>query len=280
MSGILYLVSTPIGNLEDITFRAVNTLKSVDIIAAEDTRQSLKLLNHFDIKKPVWSYHEHNKRESGKNLINNLLEGKNIALVTDAGTPGISDPGEDLVRLAVENEIPVFAVPGAAAFVYSLVVSGLSTTRFIFEGFLPREGRERKEKLEDLKNEQRTIIFYEAPHRIERTLEDFYEYFGDRKLAICRELTKRHEEIIRTTLSEAVNIYKERDPKGEFVIVLEGKSQEELNKEKQEQLEGISIEDHIRMYMEKGMDKKEATKKVAKERGLSKSEVYKYSIEV
>lgn len=280
MSGTLYLVSTPIGNLEDITFRAVNTLKSVDIIAAEDTRQSLKLLNHFDIKKPVWSYHEHNKRESGKNLINNLLEGKDIALVTDAGTPGISDPGEDIVKLAVENDIPVFAVPGAAAFVYSLVVSGLSTTRFIFEGFLPREGRERREKLEELKNEQRTIIFYEAPHRIEKTLEDFYENFGDRKLAICRELTKRHEEIIRTTLSEAVNIYKEREPKGEFVIVLEGKSQEEIDKEKQEQLEGISIEDHIRMYMEKGMEKKEATKKVAKERGLSKSEVYKYSIDV
>jgi 16S rRNA (cytidine1402-2'-O)-methyltransferase len=280
MIGTLYLVATPIGNLEDITFRAINTLKSVDLIAAEDTRQTLKLLNRFDIKKPLVSYHEHNKRESGQKLIQDLLEGKSIAIVTDAGTPGISDPGEDIVRLAVENEIPVFALPGAAAFVYSLIVSGLSTSRFIFEGFLPRENKDKRERLDELKNEQRTIIFYEAPHRLIKTLTDIFENLGDRKIAICRELTKKHEEIIRCTLSESLEIYKTREPKGEYVLVLQGKSRSEIEQEKQAQYENISIEEHIKMYINQGNNKKDAMKMVAKERGLTKSEVYKHSLDI
>lgn len=280
MAGIIYFVSTPIGNLKDITIRALETLESVDIIAAEDTRQTLKLLNHYDIKKPLISYHEHNKRESGEKIIKEVLNGKDIALVTDAGTPGISDPGEALVNLAVENGIEIYLTPGPAAFVYGLVVSGLSTSRFVFEGFLPVEKKERKERLENIKDEEKTIIFYEAPHKLQRTLKDMCQYLGDRKIALCRELTKRYEEIIRTTLFEALAMYEDKKPLGEFVLVVEGKKKEEIDKERAAKYEGITIEEHIKMYIDLGMDKKEAIKKVAKERNLSKSDVYKHSIDI
>lgn len=280
MAGIIYFVSTPIGNLKDITIRALETLESVDIIAAEDTRQTLKLLNHYNIKKPLISYHEHNKRESGEKIIKEVLNGKDIALVTDAGTPGISDPGEALVNLAVENGIEIYLTPGPAAFVYGLVVSGLSTSRFVFEGFLPVEKKERKERLENIKDEEKTIIFYEAPHKLQRTLKDMCQYLGDRKIALCRELTKRYEEIIRTTLFEALAMYEDKKPLGEFVLVVEGKKKEEIDKERAAKYEGITIEEHIKMYIDLGMDKKEAIKKVAKERNLSKSDVYKHSIDI
>lgn len=280
MAGIIYFVSTPIGNLKDITIRALETLESVDIIAAEDTRQTLKLLNHYNIKKPLVSYHEHNKRESGEKLIKEVLEGKNIALVTDAGTPGISDPGEALVNLAVENGIEIYLTPGPAAFVYGLVVSGLSTSRFVFEGFLPVDKKERKERFESIKDEEKTLIFYEAPHKLQRTLKDMCQYLGDRKIALCRELTKKYEEIIRTTLFEASAMYEDKKPLGEFVLVVEGKKKEDIEQEKAAKYEGITIEEHIKMYMESGMDKKEAIKKVAKERNLSKSDVYKHSIDI
>lgn len=278
MAGVIYFVSTPIGNLKDITIRALETLKDVDIIAAEDTRQTLKLLNHYEIKKPLISYHEHNKRESGEKIINEVLAGKNIALVTDAGTPGISDPGEALVKLAIENGIQVYLNPGPAALIYGLVVSGLSTARFVFEGFLPVDKKGRRERFESVKDEEKTIIFYEAPHKLQRTLKDMYENFGDRKIALCRELTKKFEEIIRCTLSEAMELYSEKKPMGEYVIVVEGKNREEIEQEKAAKYEDISIEEHIKMYMDSGLEKKEAVKKVAKERNLSKSEVYKYSL--
>lgn len=279
MTGTLYLVATPIGNLDDITFRAINTLKEVDFIAAEDTRQTLKLLNHFEIKKPLLSYHEHNKYEAGPKIIERILKGESVALVTDAGTPGVSDPGEDLVKLAIENYINVIHIPGASAFLYALVVSGLSTEKFVFEGFLNRESKQRRERLEFLKNETRTIIFYEAPHRLTKTLNDLYETFGDRKIALCRELTKRYEEITRCTVSEAIKIYEEKEPKGEYVLVLEGKSKEEIEEEKRQEFQDIDIAEHIQKYIDEGLSKKDAIKKVAKERGLKKSEVYKFTIE-
>jgi 16S rRNA (cytidine1402-2'-O)-methyltransferase len=278
MSGAIYLVATPIGNLEDITIRALNTLKSVDIIAAEDTRQTLKLLNHFEIKKPLISYHEHNQRESGEKLVAEAEAGKNIAIVTDAGTPGISDPGEGIVRLAIERNVKVFLIPGAAALIYGLVVSGISTARFVFEGFLPTDKKGKRERLENLKNEERTIIFYEAPHKLIRTLQDMYDNFGNRKIAMCRELTKKYEEIIRCTLSEAVAMYAEKKPLGEFVIVMEGKSKSEMEMEKQLEFEKITIEEHIQKFIASGMEKKEAIKAVAKERDLPKTEVYKHSL--
>ena len=280
MPGKIYLVATPIGNLSDITFRAIETLKEVDFIAAEDTRQTLKLLNHFNIKKPLLSYHEHNKKESGEKIINEVLEGKSAAVVTDAGTPGVSDPGSDLVKLCIQNGIEVYSIPGAAAFLYALIVSGIDTSKFVFEGFLPKKTGERKLRYEKLKDEDRTIIFYESPHRIKKTLDEFVEVFGDRPWAICRELTKIHEEVLRVTLKEAVEIYKEREPKGEFVIVLCGKSKEEMVKEKQESFEEITIEEHIKKYMKEGLTKKEAVKKVSEDRAIPKSEVYKYSIDI
>jgi 16S rRNA (cytidine1402-2'-O)-methyltransferase len=280
MPGKIYLVATPIGNLSDITFRAIETLKEVDFIAAEDTRQTLKLLNHFNIKKPLLSYHEHNKKESGEKIINEVLEGKSAAVVTDAGTPGVSDPGSDLVKLCIQNGIEVYSIPGAAAFLYALIVSGIDTSKFVFEGFLPKKTGERKLRYEKLKDEDRTIIFYESPHRIKKTLDEFVEVFGDRPCAICRELTKIHEEVLRVTLKEAVEIYKEREPKGEFVIVLCGKSKEEMVKEKQESFEEITIEEHIKKYMKEGLTKKEAVKKVSEDRAIPKSEVYKYSIDI
>ncbi|CCC57965.1 16S rRNA (cytidine(1402)-2'-O)-methyltransferase [Caloramator australicus] len=275
MSGEIYLVATPIGNLGDITLRALEVLKEVDFIAAEDTRQTLKLLNHFGIKKPLISYHEHNKYESGEKIIKRVLEGENMALVTDAGTPGVSDPGEALVKMAIEKDIKVSLIPGPTAFVYGLVVSGLNTSRFVFEGFLPVDKKGRKERLNALLNEERTIIFYEAPHKLIRTLEDLYKTFGDRRIAICRELTKKYEEIIRCTLSEAIEIFKEKKPLGEFVLVLEGLSKEEAKKRQEESLKEISIEEQVKLYMEDGLPKMDAIKKVAKEMGLSKSEVYR-----
>ena len=280
MSGVIYLVATPIGNLEDITLRALNILKDVDIIAAEDTRHTLQLLNHFEIKKPLFSYHEHNQRESGEKLIQMALEGKNIALVTDAGTPGISDPGEGIVKLAIENGVQVYLIPGAAALIYGLVVSGLATSRFVFEGFLPTDNKSRRERLKSLESEERTIIFYEAPHKLQRTLGDLYESFGDRKIALCRELTKRHEEIARCTLSEAIESFGDRKPLGEFVLVMEGKSRQELEKERLQQFEELTIEQHIRMFMENGLTKKDAIKEVARERKLPKAEVYKHSLDI
>lgn len=280
MAGVIYLVATPIGNLQDISIRALETLKSADVIAAEDTRQTLKLLNHFEIKKPLISYHEHNKKESGEKIIKEALEGKSFALVTDAGTPGISDPGEALVKLAIENQVRIYVIPGATAFVYGLVVSGLPTSRFVFEGFLPTDKKGRRERFEEIKDEEKTIIFYEAPHKLIRTLNDLYECFGDRKIALCRELTKKYEEIERCTLSEAIQIYKDKKPLGEYVLIMEGMDKKEAEKKKQLEYEAISIEEHIKMYMESGMDKKEAIKRVAKEGDMAKSEVYRHGIDL
>ncbi|AUS95143.1 16S rRNA (cytidine(1402)-2'-O)-methyltransferase [Clostridium thermosuccinogenes] len=272
--GMLYLVSTPIGNLEDITLRALRILKEVDLVAAEDTRQTLKLLNHFEIKKPLVSYYEHNKIEKGNQLIRQMLEGKNIALVSDAGTPGISDPGEDLVRLAIENGIEVTAVPGPVAAVTGLITSGLPTGRFVFEGFLPMNKRVRKEHLKNLVGETRTIIFYEAPHKLIYTLKDLYEVLGNRRIVLARELTKRFEEKLRMTLEEAIRKYEEESPKGEFVLILEGASEEELKQQQRNKWEDMGIAEHVEMYMEQGMSKKEAMKKAAEDRGISKRDIY------
>lgn len=274
MAGKLYLCATPIGNLEDITFRVLRTLKEVDLIAAEDTRNSIKLLNHFDIKTPMTSYHEYNKIEKAYQLVDKLREGKNIALITDAGTPGISDPGEDLVRICYEEGIEVTSLPGPAACITALTMSGLPTRRFAFEAFLPREKKERAEILKQLKNETRTIIIYEAPHHLVKTLEELYENLGDRKIAICRELTKRYEEKTLTTISESLKFYKDNEPRGEYVLVLDGKTFEELKKEEQQNWESMSIEEHMAVYEEKGACRKEAMKLVAKDRGISKRDVY------
>lgn len=276
-SGAIYLVATPIGNLEDITLRALRTLREVDLIAAEDTRQTLKLLNHFEIKKPLVSYHEHNQRESGAKLVEEAIGGKTIALVTDAGTPGISDPGEGIVRLAVERGVPVYLIPGAAALIYGLVVSGLPTARFVFEGFLPTDKKGKREKLLALQQEERTILFYEAPHKLERTLKDLLEHFGDRRVALCRELTKKYEEILRFTLSEAIVYFSEKKPMGEFVIVMEGLCAEKKAEALAEAYANLTIEEHIQKYIGEGLDKKEAIKAVAKERNLPKTEVYRHS---
>ena len=272
--GILYLVATPIGNLEDITLRAIRTLKEVDLIAAEDTRQTVKLLNHFDIKKPMVSYYEHNKVEKGNYLVEQLLQGKNIALVSDAGSPGISDPGEDLVKLAIANDIEVTMTPGPVAAVTGLVLSGLPTGRFVFEGFLPMNKRARKDRIISLKKEVRTIILYEAPHKLLYTLKDLYEVLGDRNLVIARELTKRFEQVLRCTVAEAIELYESSSPKGEFVLILEGISENEIFEEEIGKWKDVSLEEHFNMYIKKGLDRKEAIKKVAEDRGLSKREVY------
>lgn len=274
MAGILYLCATPIGNLEDMTFRAVRTLKEADLIAAEDTRNSIKLLNHFEIKTPMTSYHEYNKIEKGHKLVDMLLEGKNIALITDAGTPGISDPGEELVAMCYEAGVKVTSVPGAAACITALTLSGLKTRRFAFEAFLPSDKKERKQTLEELKTETRTIIIYEAPHRLSKTLKELHETLGLRKLTVVRELTKKHETVWPTTTEEAAAYYDENDAKGECVLVLEGKSRQEIEKEEQARWEDISIEEHMEKYLSEGMDKKSAMKQVAKDRGISKRDVY------
>lgn len=280
MASCLYIVGTPIGNLEDMTLRAIRILKEVDIIAAEDTRQTAKLLNHFDIKKPMISYHEHNKKTKGEEIIGLILQGNNVALVSDAGMPCVSDPGEDLVRLCVEKGIEVIAVPGPSASLTALSISALPTSRFVFEGFLPAKGKERKKRLERLSREDRTIILYEAPHRLMATLKDLKEYMGNVNISISRELTKKFEETIRTDLDGAIEEFSSRNIKGEFVLILEGKSPEALKEDEEKQWKDMSIKDHIIMYMNKGVPKKEAVALVAKERGISKKEVYNISIDI
>lgn len=272
--GTLFLCATPIGNLEDITLRVLRTLKEVDLIAAEDTRHTRKLLTYFDIHKPLVSYHEHNKTEKGQYIVNQLQEGKNIALVSDAGTPAISDPGEDLVKLCIQNGIDVSALPGAAAAITGLIMSGLSTTRFSFEGFLSTVKRHRREHMEQLKNDMRTLIFYEAPHKLAGTLKDLLQVLGNRRIAVARELTKKFEEVVRCTLEEAVKKYDEEQPKGEFVLVVEGADPEQLEMQQQEKWKRFSLQQHIDMYMEQGIDHKKALKRVAKDRGVSKREIY------
>lgn len=276
MTGTLYLCATPIGNLEDMTFRVTRTLKEVDLIAAEDTRNSIKLLNHFEIQTPMTSYHEYNKYEKGRKLVEKLLEGQNIALITDAGTPGISDPGEELVKMCYESGIPVTSLPGAAACITALTISGLSTRRFAFEAFLPSDKKEREQILKEMETETRTMIVYEAPHRLVKTLKLFLERLGNRKITVCRELTKRHETALAVTLEEAVAHYEANPPKGECVLVIEGKSREEAREEERKQWEEMTIEDHMEVYTKQGMDKKSAMKAVAKDRGVSKRDIYQY----
>lgn len=274
MAGILYLCATPIGNLEDITFRVIRILKEVDLIAAEDTRHSIKLLNHFEIKTKMTSYHEYNRVEKAKILVKQLLEGKNIALITDAGTPGISDPGEELVRQCHEAGIQVTALPGACALVNALIISGQPTRRFCFEAFLPADKKERKNILGQLENETRTIILYEAPHRLLKTLEELLEVLGNRKMTLCRELTKRHESVFLSTIEEVLEYHRENPPKGECVLIIQGKSFQELKVESQESFLKMSLKDHMELYMNQGFSKKEAMKLVAKDRGVGKRDIY------
>lgn len=277
MSGTLYLCATPIGNLEDMTFRVIRTLKEVDLIAAEDTRNSIKLLNHFDIQTPMTSYHEYNKYEKGRKLTDKLLEGQNIALITDAGTPGISDPGEELVKMCYEAGVTVTSLPGPAACITALTISGLSTRRFAFEAFLPSDKKEREQVLAELVTETRTIVLYEAPHRLVKTLKLLAERLGEnRRITVCRELTKRHETVFAATLGEAADYYEANEPKGECVLVIEGRSREELAQEEKARWEEMSIEEHMEYYTSQGVEKKEAMKKVAKDRGVPKREVYNY----
>ena len=274
MQGKLYLCATPIGNLEDITYRVLRTLKEVDLIAAEDTRNSIKLLNHFDIHTPMTSYHEYNKIEKAEVLIRKMQEGTNIALITDAGTPGISDPGEDLVRMCYEAGIEVTSLPGPAACITALTLSGLPTRRFSFEAFLPSDKKERQAVLAELVNETRTIIMYEAPHRLAKTLNELLETLGNRKMTLCRELTKKHETAFASTIEDILKFYETQEPKGECVLVIEGKSRAELVAEERSKWEEMSIEEHMDVYLNKGMDKKEAMKAVAKDRGVSKRDIY------
>lgn len=278
--GKLYLIPTPIGNLKDITLRALEVLQNADVIAAEDTRLSLKLLNHYEIKKPLISYHKHNEMGKSEDLIERLQKGETIALITDAGTPGISDPGSVIVKKCIENNIKFEVLPGATAITTALVYSGLDTTKFLFRGFLPRENKERKPIAEDLKNSTETLIFYEAPHRLRDTLEFLLKEFGNRNIALCRELTKLHEEVLRMKIEDAIKYYNENDPRGEYVLVLEGKTQEEIEKENMEKWEELTIAQHIIEYINEGSTKKEAIKQVAKERNIPKSEVYKHSIDL
>ena len=278
--GTLYLCATPIGNLEDMTFRVIRTLKEVDMIAAEDTRNSIKLLNHFEIKTPMTSYHEYNKIEKGHKLVQMLLEGKNLALITDAGTPGISDPGEELVQMCYEAGVPVTSLPGAAACITALTLSGLSTRRFAFEAFLPSDKKERQQVLEELKNDTRTVICYEAPHRLVKTLKELLEALGNRRITICRELTKKHETAWQTHIAEACEYYQENAPKGGCVLVIEGRSREELKAEEQEQWEQMPLEAHMEHYESQGMDHKSAMKQVAKDRGVSKRDIYRMLLEL
>ena len=277
--GTLYLCATPIGNLEDMTFRAVRILKEVDVIAAEDTRNSVKLLNHFDIHTPMTSYHEFNKIDKGQYLVKRLLEGENIALITDAGMPGISDPGEELVRMCRDAGVPVTAVPGACACVTALVISGRPTRRFCFEAFLPTYKKERRAVLEELKTETRTSIIYEAPHRLVKTLQELLNELGDRKITVCKELTKKHETGFETTLKEAVPYYEQNEPRGEYVLVLEGCSRQQMEQEAQDAWKEMSLGDHMKLYEEQGMNRKDAMKQVAKDRGVGKREIYQALLE-
>ena len=274
-TGTLYLCATPIGNLEDITYRVLGTLKEVDLIAAEDTRNSIRLLNHFEIKTPMTSYHEYNKIDKAYQLVAKMREGKNIALITDAGTPGISDPGEDIVRICYEEGIPVTSLPGAAACITALTMSGLPTRRFAFEAFLPKDKKEHQAVLEELKTETRTIIIYEAPHHLVRTLQELSDTLGgDRRLTICRELTKRHEEKLQMTLADSLSYYEVNEPRGEYVLIIAGRSREEMKKEEQAGWEALSLEEHMAHYESQGIDRKEAMKRVAKDRGVSKRDIY------
>lgn len=274
-TGTLYLCATPIGNLEDITYRVLRTLKEVDLIAAEDTRNSIRLLNHFEIKTPMTSYHEYNKIDKAYQLVAKMREGKNIALITDAGTPGISDPGEDIVRICYEEGIPVTSLPGAAACITALTMSGLPTRRFAFEAFLPKDKKEHQAVLEELKTETRTIIIYEAPHHLVRTLQELSDTLGgDRRLTICRELTKRHEEKLQMTLADSLSYYEVNELRGEYVLIIAGRSREEMKKEEQAGWEALSLEEHMAHYESQGIDRKEAMKRVAKDRGVSKRDIY------
>ena len=277
--GTLYLCATPIGTLEDMTFRAVRILKEVDVIAAEDTRNSVKLLNHFDIHTPMTSYHEFNKIDKGQYLVKRLLEGENIALITDAGMPGISDPGEELVRMCRDAGVPVTAVPGACACVTALVISGRPTRRFCFEAFLPTDKKERRAVLEELKTETRTSIIYEAPHRLVKTLQELLNELGDRNITVCKELTKKHETGFETTLKEAVPYYEQNEPRGEYVLVLEGCSRQQMEQEAQDAWKEMSLGDHMKLYEEQGMNRKDAMKQVAKDRGVGKREIYQALLE-
>ncbi|MGG7144673.1 16S rRNA (cytidine(1402)-2'-O)-methyltransferase [Clostridium nigeriense] len=279
-NGKLYLVPTPIGNLKDITLRALEVLEMVDEIAAEDTRTSLKLLNHFNIKKSLFSYHKHNEKGKSLDIINKLKSGLNIALITDAGTPGISDPGSVIVERCIEENIEFEVLPGATAITTALVYSGLDTTRFLFRGFLPRENKERNPVIEEVKNVRDTLIFYEAPHRLLNTLEYLKNNLGNRRIAICRELTKLHEEIYRGKISEAIDFFVDNRPRGEFVLVIEGKSHEDIKAEKEALWSDLTIREHLLKMTEEGIDKKEAIKLVAKERGIAKKEVYKHSMDI
>ena len=277
MSGILYLCATPIGNLGDMSPRIVETLKEADLIAAEDTRNSIKLLNHFGIETPMTSYHEYNKIDKGHTLIAKLKEGLNIALITDAGTPAISDPGEAVVQMCIEEGITVTSLPGPAALIVALTLSGLPTRRFCFESFLPSEKADKKERrriLEELSEESRTIILYEAPHHLKGTLADLSAALGDRKIALCRELTKKFEEVDHTTIDSAIRYYETNEPRGEYVLVIEGRSFEEKDAEMRKSFENMSIEEHMALYEDRGIDRKEAMKLVAKDRGVSKRDIY------
>lgn len=274
MAGTLYLCATPIGNLGDMTPRVVETLRNVDIIAAEDTRNSLKLLTHFEIHTPMTSYHEYNKVEKAHALIAKMAQGQDVALITDAGTPAISDPGEVLVKLCHEAGIHVTSLPGAAACITALTLSGLSTRRFSFEGFLPPDKKERAEVLEECRDESRTMIFYEAPHHLKKTLQELYTALGDRRVTLCRELTKKFETVMPTTLQGALDFYEANEPRGEYVLVIEGRSREEKRQEARENWLEMPVEEHVALYERQGMDRKDAMKQAAKDRGVSKRDIY------
>lgn len=279
-TGKIYLVPTPIGNLKDITLRALEVLKKVDIVAAEDTRQTLKLLNHFEIKKTLISYHQHNEQGKSEDILQLIEEGKSIAIVTDAGTPGISDPGAVIVQKCIQNNYEFEVLPGATAITTALVYSGLDTTKFIFRGFISRENKERKKLFEEVRDSKETLIFYESPHRLLNTLSILMKELGNRKISVCRELTKLHEEITRGSIEEVIEVFSNRTIKGEFVLVVEGKTQDEIDREHREQWQDLSIEEHIVSVMNQGLSKKEAIKRVAKERGMQKNEVYKIATEI
>lgn len=276
----LYIVPTPIGNLKDITIRALDVLKECNVIAAEDTRQTIKLLNHFNIKKQLISYHQHNELTKSEEIINRVRGGEIVALVSDAGSPGISDPGSVIIKRCIEEEVEFEVLPGATAIITALVNSGLDTTKFTFRGFVPRENKERRLLISEIKNHKETLVFYEAPHRIKETLSFLHDELGDRKVAICRELTKLHEQIVRGLISEVIEHFNTNNPRGEFVVVIEGKSQEEIDLEQKAKWENTTVEEHIILYVDRGYSKKEAIKLVAKERSMPKSEVYKYSTDL
>lgn len=274
MAGTLYLCATPIGNLQDMTPRVIETLQEVDLIAAEDTRNSIKLLNRFGIRTPMTSYHEYNKVEKAEQLLGQLLQGQDIALITDAGTPAISDPGEVLVRMCHDSHVAVTSLPGPSACIVALTLSGLSTRRFCFEGFLPADKRERRAVLEELERETRTMVLYEAPHRLVQTLQELYGCLGDRKATLCRELTKRFETVMPVTLRQALEIYEREEPRGEYVLVVEGKSIQDVRQEKIASWEAMTIEEHMEHYEGQGLDRKAAMKQVARDRGVGKREIY------